>query len=305
MIVLNKLKWKNFLSTGDQYNELELDVSPMSIVVGTNGAGKSTVIDALTYGLFGKSFKKLNTNQLINSVNERDMVVEVFFTIGKRKYHIKRGLKPRLFEIYCGGELLDQDAAARDYQKYLETNILKLNYKSFTQIVVLGSALFVPFMQLSSSDRRIIIEDILDIQVFSVMRNLVKEKLTETNVANDSNKQERGHTDSQIILHEKYINDLSSSKEAIIDELKIELSGLDILVGQKQKEIQKCEDDIAELQFQMKNGGLYGKVRELEKLDIQIESTLQKAVSAYTFLKNTAKCPTCEQDISADFKVST
>ena len=160
MIVLNKLKWKNFLSTGDQYNELELDVSPMSIVVGTNGAGKSTVIDALTYGLFGKSFKKLNTNQLINSVNERDMVVEVFFTIGKRKYHIKRGLKPRLFEIYCGGELLDQDAAARDYQKYLETNILKLNYKSFTQIVVLGSALFVPFMQLSSSDRRIIIDGI-------------------------------------------------------------------------------------------------------------------------------------------------
>ena len=305
MIVLNKLKWKNFLSTGDQYNELELDASPMSIVVGTNGAGKSTVIDALTYGLFGKSFKKLNTNQLINSVNERDMVVEVFFTIGKRKYHIKRGLKPRLFEIYCGGELLDQDAAARDYQKYLETNILKLNYKSFTQIVVLGSALFVPFMQLSSSDRRIIIEDILDIQVFSVMRNLVKEKLTETNVANDSNKQERGHTDSQIELHEKYINDLSSSKEAIIDELKIELSTLNILVDRKQKEIQKCENDIAELQFQMKNGGLYGKVRELEKLDIQIESTLQKAVSAYSFLKNTTKCPTCEQDISADFKAST
>ena len=302
MIVLNSLKWKNFLSTGNQYNEIELDTSPMSIVVGKNGAGKSSIIDALTYGLFGKSFKKVNTNQLINSVNERDMVVEVLFTVGKRKYHIKRGLKPRLFEIYCGGELIDQDAAARDYQKYLETSILKLNYKSFTQIVVLGSALFVPFMQLSSSDRRIIIEDILDIQVFSVMRNLVKEKLSETNVANDSNKQERNHKSSQIELHEKYINDMSLSQEAIINELKAEVSTLDILIENKQKEIKQHEHKIAELQFQMKNGGLYSKARELDKLDIQIESTLQKAVASYSFLKHTKNCPTCEQDISEEFK---
>lgn len=302
MIVLNSLKWKNFLSTGNQYNEIELDTSPMSIVVGKNGAGKSSIIDALTYGLFGKSFKKVNTNQLINSVNERDMVVEVFFTVGKRKYHIKRGLKPRLFEIYCGGELIDQDAAARDYQKYLETSILKLNYKSFTQIVVLGSALFVPFMQLSSSDRRIIIEDILDIQVFSVMRNLVKEKLSETNVANDSNKQDRNHKSSQIELHEKYINDMSLSQEAIINELKVEASTLDILIENKQKEIKQHEHKIAELQFQMKNGGLYSKARELDKLDIQIESTLQKAVASYSFLKHTKNCPTCEQDISEEFK---
>ena len=302
MIVLNSLKWKNFLSTGNQYNEIELDTSPMSIVVGKNGAGKSSIIDALTYGLFGKSFKKVNTNQLINSVNERDMVVEVLFTVGKRKYHIKRGLKPRLFEIYCGGELIDQDAAARDYQKYLETSILKLNYKSFTQIVVLGSALFVPFMQLSSSDRRIIIEDILDIQVFSVMRNLVKEKLSETNVANDSNKQERNHKSSQIELHEKYINDMSLSQEAIINELKAEVSTLDILIKNKQDEIKTKEHNIAELQFQMKNGGLYSKARELDKLDIQIESTLQKAVASYSFLKHTKNCPTCEQDISEEFK---
>ena len=302
MIVLNSLKWKNFLSTGNQYNEIELDTSPMSIVVGKNGAGKSSIIDALTYGLFGKSFKKVNTNQLINSVNERDMVVEVLFTVGKRKYHIKRGLKPRLFEIYCGGELIDQDAAARDYQKYLETSILKLNYKSFTQIVVLGSALFVPFMQLSSSDRRIIIEDILDIQVFSVMRNLVKEKLSETNVANDSNKQERNHKSSQIELHEKYINDMSLSQEAILDELKAEVSTLDILIKNKQDEIKTKEHNIAELQFQMKNGGLYSKARELDKLDIQIESTLQKAVASYSFLKHTKNCPTCEQDISEEFK---
>ena len=302
MIVLNSLKWKNFLSTGNQYNEIELDASPMSIIVGKNGAGKSSIIDALTYGLFGKSFKKVNTNQLINSVNERDMVVEVLFTVGKRKYHIKRGLKPRLFEIYCGGELIDQDAAARDYQKYLETTILKLNYKSFTQIVVLGSALFVPFMQLSSSDRRIIIEDILDIQVFSVMRNLVKEKLSETNVANDSNKQERNHADSQIGLHEKYINDMSLSQEAIINELKAEVSTLDILIKNKQDEIKTKEHNIAELQFQMKNGGLYSKARELDKLDIQIESTLQKAVASYSILKHTKNCPTCEQDISEEFK---
>ena len=223
MILFKKIKWKNFLSAGNQFNEIILNEKPMTIIVGKNGAGKSSIIDALTYGLFGKSFKKLTNSQLINSINQKDMMVEIFFSIGKREYHIKRGLKPKVFEIYCDGKLLDQDAAARDYQKYLETTILKLNYKSFTQIVVLGSGSFVPFMQLTSNDRRIIIEDILDIQIFSVMKSLLKERMSEVNTDLNNTKMTKGHTETQIELHEKYIKDMAVSKEKVISEIEEEI----------------------------------------------------------------------------------
>ena len=178
MIKFKLVRWKNFLSTGAQFTEVKLDRSPTTLIVGENGAGKSTILDAICFSLFGKAFRNINKPQLVNSINEKHLVVEIEFDIGRKEYKIVRGVKPTIFEIYCNGELLNQDAAARDYQKYLEETILKLNYKSFTQIVILGSASFTPFMQLPASHRREVIEDILDIQIFSVMNVILKTKLS-------------------------------------------------------------------------------------------------------------------------------
>jgi len=169
MIRLKTVRWKNFLATGNRFLEVNLDQDPMMLVVGKNGAGKSTLIDAITFSLFGKPFKKVNKGQLVNSVNERDTLTEIEFSVGTAEWKVRRGIKPNLFEIYHNDNLVNQDAKSMDYQKYLEDKVLKLNFKSFTQIVVLGSASFVPFMQLTANDRRIIIEDILDIGIFSIM----------------------------------------------------------------------------------------------------------------------------------------
>ena len=170
MILFNKIRWKNFLSTGAHFTEIKFTKSPNTLIIGQNGAGKSTILDALCFGLFGKPFRKINKPQLVNSINQRETLVEVEFTIGKKNYKVIRGIKPNVFEIYCDDVLLNQDAAAKDYQDVLENTILKLNFKSFTQVVILGSASFTPFMQLSAADRRALIEDLLDIQIFSSMK---------------------------------------------------------------------------------------------------------------------------------------
>ena len=305
MILFKKIKWKNFLSAGNQYNEIDLDEKSMTIIVGKNGAGKSTIIDALTYGLFGKSFKKLNNAQLINSINGKDMMIELFFSIGKREYHIKRGMKPKVFEIYCDGKLLDQDAAARDYQKYLETTILKLNYKSFTQIVVLGSGSFVPFMQLSSNDRRVIIEDILDIQVFSVMRTLAKERLSEVNNASDKIKSERIYSEKQIELHEKYIKDISTSRENALQEIQDEILKIENVIISKKSEITYIDEQLDKLKCKVVNGELQREIKELESLTSKIQNSLEKTVRSYSFLKSNDKCSACEQEIDSQYKETT
>ena len=190
MILFEKIRWKNLLSTGNHFTEIQLDRSNNTLIVGTNGAGKSTLLDALCFGLFGKPFRSINKPGLINSINERDCVVEIEFKIGERAYKVIRGIKPNIFEIYCNGVLVNQDAASKDYQEVLEKSILKLNMKSFTQVVILGSASFTPFMQLSPADRRLIIEDLLDIQIFSSMNTLVKDKLSEIKDGNTKLKYE-------------------------------------------------------------------------------------------------------------------
>ena len=177
MILFKRLRWKNLLSTGNHFTEILLNGNPNTLIVGTNGSGKSTMLDALCFGLFGKPFRNINKPNLLNSINGKDCVVEIEFSVGNKEYKIVRGIKPNVFEIYQDAVLLNQDAAVRDYQDYLEKFILKLNYKSFTQIVILGSASFTPFMQLSAADRRAIIEDLLDIQIFSTMNSLIKERL--------------------------------------------------------------------------------------------------------------------------------
>ena len=177
MITFKKLRWKNFLSTGNQYTEINFTSNSTNLIIGTNGAGKSTVLDALTFSLFGKPFRKINKAQLINSVNEKDCVVEVYFLIGNTEWKVVRGIKPNIFQISRNDKILDQTSAVIDQQKWLEQTVLKMNYKSFTQIVILGSTAFVPFMQLSAANRREVIEDLLDIKIFSSMNMVIKEKI--------------------------------------------------------------------------------------------------------------------------------
>ena len=177
MIVFKSISWQNFLSTGNTPMEISLDKSASTLIIGENGSGKSTVLDALCFGLFGKPFRRIKKDQLINSINERDCRVEVYFNVGRKKYLIIRGIRPTRFEIYIDGKLLNQDASARDYQRYLENNILKLNHRSFTQVVILGSSSFIPFMQLAAAARREVVEDILDIKIFSMMNVLLKQKI--------------------------------------------------------------------------------------------------------------------------------
>ena len=177
MIIFKYVRWKNFLSTGNQFTEIQLDRNPTTLIIGENGAGKSTILDALCFGLFGKPFRNINKPQLLNSVNGGNCEVEVDFKIGSKSFKVIRGIKPNVFEIYINGKMYNQDANSRDYQKYLEQQILKLNYRSFTQVVILGSSTFIPFMQLKARQRREVVEDILDIQIFSLMNMLLKQKL--------------------------------------------------------------------------------------------------------------------------------
>ena len=188
MILFEKIRWKNFLSTGNQYIEIKFTEHSTNLIIGTNGAGKSTVLDALTFSLFGKPFRSINKAQLINSINEREAVVEVEFLVGKKHILVRRGIKPNFFEIITDGQQLQQNASVRDFQDFLEKSVLKLNYKSFTQIVILGNSSFVPFMQLKASDRRDIIEDLLDIQIFSTMNNVLKTYSMENKIKIDENK---------------------------------------------------------------------------------------------------------------------
>jgi len=196
MIIFRDIKYKNLLSTGNNFTEIKLDANQNTLIVGNNGSGKSTMLDALCFALFGKPFRNINKPNLLNSINNKDCVVEVNFTANNKAYKVIRGIKPNIFEIYCDGIILNQDAASRDYQEILENSILKLNYKSFTQIVILGSASFVPFMQLSAADRRAIIEDLLDIQIFSTMNTILKDRLS-------NNKDLTAPRNMQLILHNK------------------------------------------------------------------------------------------------------
>ena len=215
MLEFQNIRWKNFLSTGNNFTEVILNKSSTTLILGTNGAGKSTILDALTFGLFGKPFRKINKPQLTNSINEKDCLIEINFNIGKAKYLVRRGIKPTIFEIYHNGKLIDQDSKAKDYQRYLEENILKLNYKSFTQTVILGSATFVPFMQLNANDRRDIIEDLLDIKIFSTMNDHLKVRQSALKDDIDMNTLERDKVEYSIDMQERYVESTAKNKANI------------------------------------------------------------------------------------------
>jgi len=275
MIIFRKLKFRNFLSTGNYFTEIQFDRSPNTLVVGTNGAGKSTMLDALCFALFNKAFRNVTKPQLVNSINGKECVVEIEFDTANKSYKIVRGIKPNIFEIYCNGTLLNQDAASRDYQDFLEKTILKLNYKSFTQIVILGSASFVPFMQLSASDRRSIIEDLLDIQIFSSMNSLLKERIVANKEQTNDNKYQIELTNQNYGLQEKHINQLKQNNQEKILEYENEIHANLEMIETVNVNIQILNQKVVELQQSISDKkSVEGKVKKLNQLEAQIETNI-------------------------------
>ena len=303
MIFFKSLKFKNFLSTGNYFTEIKFDEAPNTLVVGTNGAGKSTMLDALCFVLFGKAFRNINKPQLINSINQKDCIVECCFTIGKKEYRIVRGIKPGIFEIYLNGEILNQEAASRDYQEILEKQILKLNYKSFTQIVILGSASFTPFMQLSAADRRAIIEELLDIQIFSTMNSLLKEKVSLNKDEITENKFAIELAEQNYENQKTQIEKLKQNNENKVKEYEDEIASSEGVIQTLHGDVNRLTSNVSVLTEQISGKSeVENKVKKLNKLESQIETNLSKFRRDIHFFEGNDSCPTCRQTIAMEFK---
>lgn len=303
MIYFTSVRWKNFLSTGNNMTEVFLSRSPTTLIIGENGAGKSTILDALCFGLFGKPFRNINKPQLINSINEKQSLVEIDFEVGSKKYIIKRGIKPNVFEILCDGELLNQSSHVRDYQEYLEKTILKLNYKSFTQIVILGNSTFVPFMQLKASDRREIIEELLDIKVFSTMNTLLKQRVAENKNEIQSTENDIELTESKIKIHKEYVESLRQNNDELIEEKTIQYNELLKLREEYLKNIKTLEYDVNHLLSHISDKDkVEATYKKLDIFESKIEDNIKKTQKEIKFFKDNNDCPTCKQHIDEIFR---
>ena len=299
------MRWKNLLSTGNQFTEIQLDRNSTTLIIGENGSGKSTILDALCFGLFGKPFRGCNKPQLLNSVNMSGCLVEVDFKIGTKSFKVIRGIKPNVFEIYISGKMYNQDANSRDYQKYLEQQILKLNYRSFTQVVILGSSAFIPFMQLRARQRRDVVEDILDIQIFSIMNILIRQKLKDiVDHIRDVN-YNLDLTTEKITLHENYIEDIKKNKDNILQE-KIELiSGNEEEVYKRTEEINKLQE-LSETSMESigDENTVVDKINKLKGINERLKEKRSSTNKYIDFFENNDDCPTCEQHIDETFKTN-
>ena len=304
MIEFKKIRWKNFLSTGNNFTELDLDSHNTTLIIGENGSGKSTFLDALTYGLFSKPFRKINKNQIINSVNNKACLVEVEFRIGSRNYLVRRGMKPVVFEIYVDNELINQDSKAKDYQERLEKHILKLTFKSFTQIILLGSSSFLPFMKLPAAHRREVIEDLLDIQIFSIMNQILKERYSENKVNISDNNQTLNLNLEKIDVQRKYIQEVKEiNSDKIVDIRKLiettnqEMADIDSQVMSLRTEVISLSKNITD------KDRLSTELDKLRQIKASIESMIGKIGSDIDFFDNNTNCPVCKQDIEEDHRV--
>ena len=303
MIVFKKIRWRNFLSTGNVFSEVDLRASKTNLIIGSNGAGKSTILDALTFSLFGKPFRKINKPMLVNSINEKDLVTEIEFSIGKKEYKVVRGVKPNLFEIYCNDQLWNQESSLVEQQKNFENNVLKMNYKSFTQIVVLGSSTFVPFMRLPLAQRREIIEDILDIQVFSTMNVLLKDKVRENNEEIKTIDYEIHLLEEKIDLQKKYMLELEKkTKEEITrkENKIVELLGDE---NTQHQEIARLTSEIEKHSKEMEEvSSSTSKLKKLNTFLIKVQGKLKSCKKEHEFFEKNHVCPTCTQDLSEEFR---
>lgn len=296
MIMFKAIRWKNFLSTGNAFTEVKLNKSNSTLILGDNGSGKSTLLDAITFALFNKPFRNISKPQLINTINRKKMVVEVEFQIGNTEYLIRRGSSPGIFDIVINGDLVDQNANVRDYQRHLEENILKLNYKSFTQIVILGSASFTPFMQLTPNIRREIIEDILDIRIFTTMKEVLKTKASEMKEKLKEIETDLTITKEKATIQKKYIDTLETDKQEKIDKISAEIITTEETLATLQQIVNTYTEEKNHL------GDVEGKRKKLESFKIDFARKIKEQKKELDFYHNNDDCPTCKQDIPHDFK---
>lgn len=298
MITFEFIRWKNFLSTGNAFTEINLTKNRSTLIIGENGAGKSTILDALSFGLYGKPFRRVNKSQLLNSINGKSLEVEVEFTIGKRRYKVRRGMKPTLFEILQDDKLINQDSAASEYQEMFEKNILKLNHKSFCQIVVLGSASFVPFMQLPSGHRREVIEDLLDIQIFSTMNNLLKEKITDNKSKIADVDYNIRMTGEKIEMHKKHLETLRQNNDELIKQKEDKITALKGDIAYTAGAINEHNTHIADLQASISDRDkVRSKLEKIGDLKRQLSIKLDRLQKEIEFFTDHDNCPTCKQGI--------
>ena len=303
MIIFKKITWSNFLSTGDVPTTVFFDRSPTTLIIGENGSGKSTILDALTFVLFGKAFRNINKSQLVNTINEKALMVTIDFSIGNKDFTVRRGVKPNVFEILQGGKMFDQLANNRDYQEYLEKVILKLNYKSFTQIVVLGSSTFEPFMQLKQSDRRTIVEDLLDIQIFSSMNTLLKVKNSELKTSIMENETKRDLNVSKISMQKNYIKRLSEDNQSDILKKESDISTFENQKTTAVDSLTSYHSDIETLSGRLfSEDKVQSKNSEFSNLQNQIQIKLKQDQKEIKFYEKNDTCSTCKQLIDNEFK---
>ena len=304
MLVFHKIKWRNFLSTGNHWTEVDFEKHHTNLIIGTNGAGKSTILDALTFVLFNKPFRKINKPQLINTTNEKDCLVEIEFSVNNRDYLVRRGIKPNIFDIEVNGVSLHKEADDRANQRILEENILKVNYKSFTQIVILGSSTFVPFMQLTTSNRREVIEDLLDIRIFSAMNNLIKDKIREKKDQIKSLELKKETLKDKMKMQQEFIEELENRGNANINANKEKIAKLDTEIGNylvdndtieySLKGHQKDQEDLI---------GAGDKLVKLNNLKGKISQKVSSITKDHKFFNENTVCPTCTQDIDERFRL--
>jgi len=305
MILFEKIRWKNFLSTGNQFTEVELNKNSTTLIVGNNGAGKSTILDALCFVLFGKAFRKINKPQLVNTTNEKDCLVEIELKIGSTDWMIRRGIKPNIFEIYRNGSVLDQSSSAIDQQKYLEQSILKMNYKSFTQIVILGSSNFVPFMQLTAASRREVIEDLLDIKIFSSMNVIIKEKIRSLKEEIRTLELKKESVKDKVEMQQNFIEELENLSNANINANKEKIANLDKEIGDYMEENTSNEDPLrALIREQDAITGYAEKLRKLGNLKGKISQKVSTITKEHKFFTENTVCPTCTQSIEETFRIN-
>ena len=305
MILFEKIRWKNFLSTGNQYTEISFTEHPTNLIIGTNGAGKSTLLDALTFSLFGKPFRKINKPQLVNTVNEKDCNVEVEFSIGNTKWKVVRGIKPNVFEIFRDGNALNQSAAALDQQKWFEQNVIKMNYKSFTQIVILGSSTFVPFMQLTATNRRDVIEDLLDIRIFSSMNNLMKDKIRQVKEDIKVLDLKKESLIDKVKMQENFIEQIESKSQ---EDIAIKEKNIGYILNEENNLMnhgERLNEELISLEESLeKYSGATEKLRTLGNLKGKISNKVSTITKEHKFFTQNTVCPTCNQDIEETFRIN-
>ena len=305
MITFEKIRWKNFLSTGNQFTEVDFQQNATNLIIGTNGTGKSTVLDALTFSLFNKPFRKINKGQLANSMNEKDCLVEVEFCINNKEYQVRRGIKPNLFQIIVDGTPMHKEADDRVMQKMLEENILKVNYKSFTQIVILGSTNFVPFMQLSGSNRRDVIEDLLDIRIFSAMNSLIKDKIKIQKDEIKTLNLSKDNIKDKVEMQTKFINELENQGKQRIEEKKSKIKELNIEVDTHFEHNQILESSVSDrLSKQEIVTGANKKLKKLNTLKGKLSNKVATITKEHKFFTEHTVCPTCTQSIEESFRLN-